>query len=121
MPKTEVNYRLRANAMFDGTGFSEKQWPLLEAYVKKHMRSGILKHLACTESQLKRFIDGKLALTELPDKTRERIASSIFEPVYANGKKSKAWPRKTCSGLYQMQQQRKRNRPKKPQPATTDE
>jgi hypothetical protein len=114
MPKTEVNYRARANAMFEGTNFSEEQWPKLEAYVKKHMRSGILKHLACTETQLKRFIAQQLPITELPEKTRERLASSIFEPVYANGKSGKAWPRKTASGLYQMQQQRKRNRPAKP-------
>ena len=114
MPKTEVNYRARANAMFAGTPFSEEQWPKLEAYVKRHMRSGILKHLACTETQLKRFAEHKLSKSQLPAKTQERLASSIFEPVYANNKTGKAWPRKTASGLYQMQQQRKRNRPAKP-------
>jgi hypothetical protein len=120
MPKTEINYRERANAMFSGTGFSEAQWPKLEAYVKKHMRSGILKHLACTETQLKRFAEHKLSVSELPDKTRERLSPAIFEPVYANGKKNKAWPRKTASGLYQMQQQRKRNRPAKPTTASDE-
>jgi hypothetical protein len=111
-----VNYRERANAMFSGSDFSEAQWRLLEAYVKKHMKRGILVHLGCSESQLQRFANSKLPMSDLPDKTRERIASSVFEPVYANGKSGKAWPRKTSAGLYQLQQQRKRNRPAKAKP-----
>lgn len=60
-------------------------------------------------------------MSELPDKKRQRLASEIFEPVYANGKSGNAWPRKTAAMLYQMiRQQRDREQSSMPKTDSAD-
>ena len=67
--KTEPNVQIAkaASAMYSGADVSQPQLKLLLAYVKSSMRSGIIKHLACTETQLKRYATGDIANSELPE------------------------------------------------------
>lgn len=91
----------KASAHFPGAAVSQPQLDAVITQVRRTMRAGIVKTLGCTERQLTSYADGDITVSELNDKTREKLSG--FNAVY-----SKPWSRKTASMLLELHKARKR-------------
>lgn len=100
----------KASELYKGAAVSQPQLDAVIAYVRRTMRQGVLKALGCTERQLKSYATSETSASDLPDKTREKLAG--FNDVY-----SKPWPRKTASMLFEVNRSRKRTRKTTPKAA----
>ena len=108
----ELAERATANATREatirfGAPVSVPEIAAVDAFVKKHARSGILRYLDCTEKMLRSFSRHEISVSQLPSKTQLRLRESIVLTEKLAQRKLELWPRKIATVLYALHLERK--------------